>query len=357
MKALRIVLTQNKAHYRKEESLENKMTYPLPPFSTVIGALHSACKFKDYQPMDLSIQGNYKSLSKQPYTDYCFLDSIMDDRGILVKMNNSHLYSASFEKVASSMKSQGNSFKNNITINIHNQKLMEEYWGLKKLEQEIQDFKDQRINRIMERIKRRKKTLAEKKKTADKKSTLFANLTQREQEIKELEKTIKERFDSFKREHFTKPISLYKSLTTSLKYYEILHEVKLIIHVKADEKTLTVIAENIDNLQAIGRSEDFVDVTSCEFVVLDSHVEKKKKSNYTAYLSSHLVRDEQILLKERDGVPASGTRYLINKVYNRENGYRKFEKIQVVFASEYFIDRKTKGVFYDSTGEYIVNFN
>ncbi|WP_415336187.1 CRISPR-associated protein Cas5, partial [Clostridium perfringens] len=34
MKALRIILTQNSANYRREETTVNKMTYPLPPFST-----------------------------------------------------------------------------------------------------------------------------------------------------------------------------------------------------------------------------------------------------------------------------------------------------------------------------------
>ncbi|MGL6098594.1 MAG: CRISPR-associated protein Cas5, partial [Fusobacteriaceae bacterium] len=51
MRALRIIITQSKAHYRKEETVDNKMTYPLPPFSTVIGAIHRACNFKEYHPM------------------------------------------------------------------------------------------------------------------------------------------------------------------------------------------------------------------------------------------------------------------------------------------------------------------
>ena len=43
MKCLRIKLTQSSANYRREETVTNKMTYPLPPMSTVIGALHNAC--------------------------------------------------------------------------------------------------------------------------------------------------------------------------------------------------------------------------------------------------------------------------------------------------------------------------
>ena len=101
MKALRIVLTQTSANYRKEESDKNKMTYPLPPFSTIIGAIHSACGFTEYKPMDISVQGNYKSMHREPYTDYCFLNSVFNDRGILVKMANDSMLSGAYTKVAS----------------------------------------------------------------------------------------------------------------------------------------------------------------------------------------------------------------------------------------------------------------
>ena len=120
MKALRIVLTQSSANYKREETLDNKMTYPLPPISTIIGAIHNACNYKEYHPMDISVQGKFESMHKEPYTDYCFLNSVMDDRGILVKMRNEILLSTAFEKVASAKKSQGNSFRKGITIQVYN---------------------------------------------------------------------------------------------------------------------------------------------------------------------------------------------------------------------------------------------
>ena len=86
MKAFRLVIRQTSANYRKPECVDNKMTYPLPPFSTVIGALHKACGYTEYHPMNVSIQGQYESMHREPYTDYCFLNSLQDDRGILVKM-------------------------------------------------------------------------------------------------------------------------------------------------------------------------------------------------------------------------------------------------------------------------------
>ena len=38
MKALRIVLHQDSANYKKDQTQEYKMTNPLPPISTKIGA-------------------------------------------------------------------------------------------------------------------------------------------------------------------------------------------------------------------------------------------------------------------------------------------------------------------------------
>ncbi|MBF1010999.1 MAG: CRISPR-associated protein Cas5, partial [Lachnoanaerobaculum sp.] len=48
MKALRIKLRQNQASYTREETVNNRMTYPLPSFSTIIGALHNACGYTSY---------------------------------------------------------------------------------------------------------------------------------------------------------------------------------------------------------------------------------------------------------------------------------------------------------------------
>ena len=43
MEALRIILKQSSANYRKAGTVDNKMTYPLPIPSTIIGALHNIC--------------------------------------------------------------------------------------------------------------------------------------------------------------------------------------------------------------------------------------------------------------------------------------------------------------------------
>ncbi len=71
MEALRIILKQSSANYRKAGTVDNKMTYPLPIPSTVIGALHNICGYTEYHSMDISIQGKFTSLSRRVYTDYC----------------------------------------------------------------------------------------------------------------------------------------------------------------------------------------------------------------------------------------------------------------------------------------------
>ena len=61
MKLLKIKAHQTTANYRKPATMQNKETYPLPPYSTVIGIIHSACEFKEYINMNISIQGKEES--------------------------------------------------------------------------------------------------------------------------------------------------------------------------------------------------------------------------------------------------------------------------------------------------------
>ena len=56
MKAIRVHIKQNSANYRREETVNCRTTYPMPPYSTVIGAFHKACGYTSYHPMKLSIQ-------------------------------------------------------------------------------------------------------------------------------------------------------------------------------------------------------------------------------------------------------------------------------------------------------------
>lgn len=72
MKGIRIKAYQNLVNYKKPTSFQLKETYPLPPYSTVIGMVHNACEFTSYQEMDISVQGRYFSKVNDLYTRYEF---------------------------------------------------------------------------------------------------------------------------------------------------------------------------------------------------------------------------------------------------------------------------------------------
>lgn len=81
MRAIKIVLRQDTANYKKANSFQIKETYPLPPFSTVIGMIHNVCDFKEYNPMKLSIQGKYSSKVNDLYTRYEFKNAMKYEAG------------------------------------------------------------------------------------------------------------------------------------------------------------------------------------------------------------------------------------------------------------------------------------
>lgn len=363
MEAIRIHLTQSSANYKREEIVENKMTYPLPPFSTIIGAFHNICGFKEYKPMDISIQGDYHSLNKEAYVDHCFLNSTQDDRGGLIKMFNENDLSKGYRKVAYAMKSQGNSFKNDITVMSENDELMKEYRDLKDLNDKIAAFKKGKYSDFLNMVKARKNSLASKKCKLDKVSNTYKKVDLREKEIKQLEKKVKERMKAFEEEEYAKPIAKFRTLTKSLKYYEILSDVELIIHVKSDREVLDKILEHIYELKALGRSEDFVEIKSAKIVQLENKADGEYEAKYHGYVDAELVESESIISRDRNGngISAQGTKYYINKNYKFSDDNktkRIFEKKKVYYMSGYGVDEDSKGIYIDKswTEPLIVNF-
>ncbi len=76
MKAVRIRLRQDLVNYKKPTSFQLKETYPLPPYSTVIGMVHNLCGYTEYQPMQVSVQGKYFSKVNDLYTRYEFKNAM-----------------------------------------------------------------------------------------------------------------------------------------------------------------------------------------------------------------------------------------------------------------------------------------
>lgn len=358
MKALRIHLKQSSANYRREETIDNKMTYPLPPFSTVIGAIHKACNFKEYQEMKLSIQGSYGSLGTEVYLDHCFLNSLQNDRGILVKMCNDSTMSKGYVKVAVAKKSQGNDFRRGITIEVLNQELLDEYRRLKDLNDIIGDFKKARLTPILNRIKCRKRYLSEIKKQEGLSEKERQQFSTREQNLKRVESRIKQQMKTYEEEHYQKPISYYRTLTTAPKHYEVLYDVDLVIHVSAMDEILNCIYDNIGNLTSIGRSEDFVQLVSCDFTELEE-IDDYYSCEHSAYIQTGVLEAEGFdVSRQMIGMPTKGTRYLLNKNYTLSPDKKKriFRKKLVAYLSNFSVYEPIQNVYIDKAADtYIVN--
>lgn len=78
MKVVKLTARQTLASYRKPSSMQIKESYPLPPYSTIIGMIHLACGYKEYVDMDISIQGSYYSKVNDLYTRYEFKPGFYD---------------------------------------------------------------------------------------------------------------------------------------------------------------------------------------------------------------------------------------------------------------------------------------
>lgn len=70
MQAIKIKLHQESANYRLPQSFQYRDSYPLPPYSTVIGMIHNLTQFTKYHPMKVSIQGTSGHKTSDLYTRY-----------------------------------------------------------------------------------------------------------------------------------------------------------------------------------------------------------------------------------------------------------------------------------------------
>lgn len=369
MQAIRIKLKQRQAHYGKPECVDNRMTYPLPPYSTVIGALHGACGYTEYHPMDVSIQGKFDSMQKEVYTNQILLNSRQDDRGILIYLQNPDLFTAGYEVVAKAVNNQGNSFRKNITIDIVSQQKLQDYWAL--LDQK--DALDEELKSLKERIKawkKEEKAEKEKLKSLDKKSEEYqaklAELNAQKQQWNEMEKDLKEK----KLNQCDMPLAHYRTLTKGPKYVEVLYNVELLLHIRAAEEVLEDIENSIHNLTCIGRSEDFVELVEIKRVEVSDQIDQEYSNNqYAGYIQRDLLvksfvgdaadYDYSVGLEAGRGkyneIPVRGTMYFLPKNYQLTANGREFEYKWVYYVSKYNIDEESTGIYVDED-KYIVDF-
>lgn len=81
MKAIRFKIEQELVNYKVPTSFQIKETYPLPPYSTIIGMIHNLCNYTTYQEMQISIQGYYHSKVNDLYTRYEFKPGYAYEKG------------------------------------------------------------------------------------------------------------------------------------------------------------------------------------------------------------------------------------------------------------------------------------
>jgi CRISPR-associated protein Cas5t len=72
MNVLKIKLYQEAACYTKPFAYKVGETYPLPPYSTVIGMLHRVLNATSYHPMKISVQGEYRDKFVDYRTSYLY---------------------------------------------------------------------------------------------------------------------------------------------------------------------------------------------------------------------------------------------------------------------------------------------
>lgn len=342
MKAIRLHLKQNSANYRREETVNCRMTYPLPPYSTVIGAIHKACGYTDYHPMQVSIQGKYGSQKTRLFKDNCFLNSLQNDRNTLVKLRNPEMLSTAYDIVAVAQKAQGNDFEKGITINVVNKDLIEEYRFLKRTKRRIDKHK-----KIVKSLKDKAKKMKADKNISAEEVKAF------DKRVKEIDKTYK-KYEEVK---YTIPYSKFRTLATGPKYYEMLYDIELVIHIVSDENTMQDILDNIYNLTAIGRGEDFVEVLECTETELEGGDIQYDAPNspFDLYMPIELLDKNIDNIGHNDktvGMYINGTKYLLPKDYKVENlkgnmRKRNFNRIPVLFNKIEFIDGECDGIYLD----------
>ena len=69
---IRIKALQTMVNYRTPTSFLIRETYPLPPYSTVVGMIHNVCGFDSWRPMRVSVQGRSRGVVSDLFTRYSF---------------------------------------------------------------------------------------------------------------------------------------------------------------------------------------------------------------------------------------------------------------------------------------------
>lgn len=295
MKAVRVKLEQELVNYKIPTSFQLKETYPLPPYSTVIGMIHSLCGYEEYKEMEISIQGKYLSKVNDLYTRYEFSENF-EENDIKRKKKCIRCGTINDKKVK-------------ICISCSSDEL--------------------EINKVS-------------RGTHELKKIIFPGIDKYHNIGREVEYYNEKKFSEIKNNF----ISVTKGIST----VELLTEVELLIHIIPEEQSLI---EEIEKaflspveFPSLGRREDLAIIKEVKIVNIN---EKKLENdielenNYTAFIPEFMLGNASIVLKGgASGIMQRGTRFNINKNYEKTNYgsdknpkiFRKWKKVQVVYSSK-----------------------
>ncbi len=302
MKAIRLKLYQNLVNYKKPTSFQLKETYPLPPYSTVIGMVHNLCEYTEYHDMDISIQGKYYSKVNDLYTRYEFSKSFDEnDRKRMKKCNEC---SSLNKKTAKACESCGSS-----------------------------DLYIVKISRGTHQYK----------------NSIFPGINNHPNLGGEINYLNEEEYKKAKKE--------FMSVTKGISTTELLVDVELVIHIIPKNQD---IIDEIKNAflkpveyPSLGRREDLVTIQEVKTVNVKEEVLKdtvRGIEDYSAYIPVEFVESENIKIKNKEqGVRIPGTKYKLTKNYelvnygseNSPKCFRKWKKVDVVYGSNVSALRKT----------------
>lgn len=371
MKVLRIKLTQNQASYTREETVNNRMTYPLPSYSTIIGALHNACGYTSYHEMDVSVQGKYRSMQKEVYVNHALLNNCQDDRNILIWLPNPKSLSGGYVTVAEAEKAQGNSFRKGVTVQIYNDEKIKEYRALKDKAEKMKCFLKSVVKVSEIKWKEEEAKLKREIEKAGKKSEIGQRVDEKIRQGEERIRTLKSDYEKKNYEEYEEPMSHFQTLTKGPQMQEVLYDVELVIHVKAGDDVLADILRHQNDFVSLGRSEDFIDLKEMKMVELTNKIDDDHylPAGYSIYVNADKVRLDAgdvgkgyYLTSHGKKLPAKGTVYYVSKDYVIDQGKRKFNKIPCLYSSYITISGDSCNILWDAVGDnngdgYIVDLN
>ena len=316
MKCVKIELHQTSACYKKPETVENAMTYPLPPMHTVIGAIHAACGWNEYHNMRVAIQGEYASMGRRMYKRKVYYNNVQKDRGYFAKMLFPGGLSNAHTIIAEPLNGYEQGKRNFLTgagYKILRPDLVREYEELIEMQKEIS---------------------AEIKFMSTKKAAAPQASKQELREIRACIKNLRAQEAEIKQKR-----KLFISFESVPSWAEILYDVDLILHIFCAD--LQEILDNVYNIKCLGRSEDAVFVKSASIVDCDC-------AQAGAVLHNHVYLNTGATACIKNS--SSGTVYYLNNHYEIVEGKRIFDKTRCLYTSRSSVIRESDDILIDSDG-------